>query len=144
MSTKPYYRSLSVWVAPAFLQPGTPNTAVAVVRGSLQEKYAQAQEWRIVSVTNHNDIPALLASGAAQAVVTPMATALSLMRDKALMHVRLEHEILSDPLLSGDVCISIDPKRPELVDQINAAINQIKRDGRFDKINSKFLPLKLQ
>nr|WP_299159334.1 transporter substrate-binding domain-containing protein [Accumulibacter sp.] len=46
--------------------------------------------------------------------------------------------------MSGDVGFSIDPRNPQLRDHINAAFDQIKRDGRFDRLNTEYLPFRLQ
>jgi len=46
--------------------------------------------------------------------------------------------------LSGDVAFSISPQRPDLQARIDAAIDAVKSDGRFDRINTKYLPFRLQ
>ena len=48
------------------------------------------------------------------------------------------------PQLSGDVAFSISPQRPDLQARIDAAIDAVKSDGRFDRINTKYLPFRLQ
>jgi ABC-type amino acid transport substrate-binding protein len=42
------------------------------------------------------------------------------------------------------VCLSVNPRSPELLAQLNEAIDRVKRDGRFDRINSRFIPFRLQ
>jgi ABC-type amino acid transport substrate-binding protein len=37
----------------------------------------------------------------------------------------------------------VSPRQRELLESLNAAIDQIKRDGRFDRINRKFVPFSL-
>ncbi len=32
----------------------------------------------------------------------------------------------------------------DLLDKLNDAIDEIKRDGRFDRINTRFIPFRLQ
>ena len=142
--SKPYYRSLTIWLARPEYKPGAAKATVAVVRGSAQARHAEAEGWTTVFVDNHKEIPAALVSGRANATVVPMATAIPLMQNPALAPLELESTILSAPQITGDVCISISPKRPELRERIDAAIDQVKRDGRFDRINSTYLPFKLQ
>lgn len=142
--SKPYYRSLSVWLGRPASAPGQNGARVAVVRGSTQARYAEAQGWTLQTVASHGELPPLLAAGKADAVVVPMPTAVRLMSEASLQPLGLQPTILSDPSLTGDVCISIDPKRAELKARIDAAIDTIKRDGRYDRINTQFLPFRMQ
>lgn len=142
--SKPYYRSLSVWLGRPQFVPGKAGSRVAVVRGSAQARHAEAQGWSLRPVASHAELPPLLAGGGADAVVVPMPTAVRLMAEPSLQALGLRPTILADPLLGGDVCISIDPKRPELKAHIDAAIDTIKRDGRYDRINTQFLPFRMQ
>lgn len=142
--SKPYYRSLSVWLSRPTLAPGSAGATVAVVRGSAQARYAEAQGWPTLPVANHAELPALLAGGTAQAALVPMLTAIGLMTERSLQDLSLRPLPVSDPLLGGDVGISIDPRQPALKERIDAAIDAIKRDGRYDRINTQFLPFRLQ
>lgn len=142
--SKPYYHSMSIWLAKPATAPGKSGASVAVVRGSAQARYAEAQGWKVIAVTTHTELPALLASGTADAAVVPMPTALGMMQEKSLQALGLKPTVLADPLLAGDVSISVDPRRPKLKEQIDAAIDQVKRDGRYDRINTQFLPFRLQ
>ncbi|MBI2307107.1 MAG: amino acid ABC transporter substrate-binding protein [Rhodocyclales bacterium] len=142
--SKPYYRSLSIWLGRSSSTPGKAGSRVAVVRGSAQARHAEAQEWTLLPVASHAELPPLLAAGKVDAVVVPMSTAVGLMAERSLQPLDLRPTILSDPLLTGDVCISIDPRQPGLKERIDAAIDTVKRDGRYDRINTQFLPFRLQ
>lgn len=144
LMSKPYYRSISLWLAPAELSPGSVGAKVAVVRGSAQASHAEQSGWRVHDVASHVDLAAALAAGEANAAVVPMPTAIGLMENPALQALALRPTNLDAPLLSGDVAISIDPRQPALKRRIDAAIDQIKRDGRYDRINTQFLPFRLQ
>lgn len=144
LMSKPYYRSISLWLAPANLRPGSAEATVAVVRGSAQAGHADQRGWRVLGVASHADLSAALLSGDANAALVPMPTALGLMENPALQALALHPTNLDEPLLSGDVAISIDPRQPALKGRIDAAIDQIKRDGRYDRINTQFLPFRLQ
>lgn len=142
--SKPYYRSLSAWVARPGFKPGAAPFAVAVVHGSAQARYAEAQGWSRVEVRAHTELASAVASGQADSVLLPMLTALAFVKDREVARLGLTYTLLSEPQLAGDVGIAIAPRRPELRERVDAAIDQLKRDGSFDRINSQFLPFKLQ
>lgn len=64
-------------------------------------------------------------------------------KETLIQPLNLRSTILSGPLVTGSLHMVISPKQPELVERINAAIDQIKRDGRFDRINTMFVPFSL-
>lgn len=142
--SKPYYRSMSIWLSPLRVPPGNAGAVVAVVKGSAQARHVETQGWKMLPVTSHTELPALLVAGKADAAVVPMPTAIALLSEESLKTLGFKPTVLSDPLLAGDVCISINPKRPELKERIDAAIDTLKRDGRYDRINTQFLPFRLQ
>jgi len=142
--SKPYYRSNSIWFSQPGVTPGATSARVAAVAGSAQYRYARAQGWNVVAVDHHSELPALLSAGKVNAVLLPMATSLSLRANPLIQSLGLETTVLQAPELSGDVGFSIDPRNPQLRDHINAAFDQIKRDGRFDRLNTEYLPFRLQ
>ena len=142
--SKPYYRSQSIWLAQATNRPGTPGIMVGAVRGSAQARHVEAEGWKSLFVEHHRELPALLAAGTVDAVLVPMSTALQLLQDKALQGRNIGPGVLPAPQLSGDVAFSISPQRPDLQARIDAAIDAVKSDGRFDRINTKYLPFRLQ
>lgn len=141
--SKPYYRSLSAWIGPRDLRPDAPQARVAVVRGGVQAAHARAQGWKTVEVGHHAEIPEVVAAGKANAALLPMMTMLSVLRDPALASVGWDYRLLSDPGLAGDVGFAVAPGRPDLRERLNQAIDRVRADGRFDRINSAFLPLRL-
>ena len=141
---QPYYRSSSVWFAKAGVEPGAASVRVAAVAGSAQFRYAQARGWKVAAAQDHFELTALLAEGKADAALIPMATALTLRQQRSLQSLNLMTTLMPYPGLSGDVCFGIDPQNPELRDEINKAFDRIKRDGRFDRLNSEHLPFRLQ
>ncbi len=150
--SKPYYRSNSIWFAKPGIEPGVstlgaslPSTVrVATVAGSAQFRYAQAHGWKVTTVRHHSEFPALLTTNKVDAVLLPMATALPLRQDKSIQSLGLVTTVIQQPELSGDVCFSVDPKNPDLRDRIDQAIDRIKRNGRFDRLNTQYLPFRLQ
>jgi len=55
----------------------------------------------------------------------------------------LSMHIMEDPSLGGDASFPVSPRRPELKTQLDSAIEQIKRNGRYDRINTEFLPFRV-
>lgn len=138
--SKTYFHSRSVWLAKPGVALGHSQKPVAVIKGSAQARHAEAMGWKSIAVVTQNEIPALLATGKADATLMPMLGALALLRDKNLQPLLLESTILTDPTMSGPLHMLISPKEAALAERLNAAIDQIKRDGRFDRLNSQFMP----
>ena len=126
------------------LTPGDPDVTIAAVRGSVQARYAEQQGWKTHLVQSHLDLPGLLASGEANAMLVPTTTSVLLLQNETVAKLGLKFVIISDPSVAGDVAIAISPRRADLRPRIDAAIDRIKADGRFDRINSKYLPFRLQ
>lgn len=63
--------------------------------------------------------------------------------DQLVRPLGLNSTVLSGPLITGALHMVISPKQAELVERIDAALDQTKRDGRFDRINTKFVPFSL-
>lgn len=140
--TKPYFRSISVWFAQPGVKPG--ETRVAVVKGSIQARYAQARGWPMQPFDNHEAIFGALAAGRAQATLLPMTNAVALQQDSRVLARGLASTVVQDPELVGDAALGVNPRDRALLDKLNDAIDEIKRDGRFDRINTRFIPFRLQ
>lgn len=141
--SKDYFQSMSVWMAKPTVTVGNSRSSVAVIKGSAQASHAQAMGWKTTEVATNREITLLLASGVADATVLPMLGALSLAQENLLLPLELKSTVINGPLITGSLRMVINPKQAELVERINAAIDQIKRDGRFDRINTKFVPFSL-
>lgn len=142
--TKAYYHSNSAWVARPGIEPGAAGVRVATVAGSAQFRYARRQGWKVVAVGQHAEFSGVLARNEADAVLAPMTTALNLRQDRSLQHLGLATSFIKQPELSGDVYMIVDPKNPALREALDRAIDRVKRDGRFDRLNTEYLPFRLQ
>lgn len=140
---KPYYRSMSLWLARPGIVPGQAGVRVAAVGGSVQEAYGRKQGWEMNAVATHGELAEPLISGQAQAVLVPMISALNLQKVLAFRKLGLATTVIRDAELSGDAAFGISPFRPELLKEINAALDRIKRNGTYDRINSRFLPFRV-
>lgn len=140
---KPYFRSRSLWFAKPSVVQGSPGVRVAVVGGSAQERYAKAQGWQVVTVHSNGELGDPLANGQAQAAIIPMATALGLMQQSKFRSLGLASTVMEAAELSGDACFGISPRHPELKEQVDAALERLKRNGTYDRINTQFLPFRI-
>jgi len=140
---QPYFRSRTLMFARPGVQPGAPGVRVAVVRGSAQERYAQAQSWELVGVGTNGELGEPVVAGIAQVVLIPMATALALQRQPRFQQLGMQATVMDVPSLTGDASFGISPKRPELKAKVDAALERIKRNGVYDRINSQFLPFRV-
>ena len=143
--TKPLYRSLSVWLsAQPFPGQSMPPMTVAVVQGSAQHIYAQTRGWPLKVLATHTEVFDAVSSGQARAALLPMNTGMNVVRDRRFGATGWSYLLVSEPGLSGDVAISVSPGQPQLVGRLNEALDKLRRSGRFDRINTEFLPFRLQ
>jgi ABC-type amino acid transport substrate-binding protein len=142
--SKEYFRSFSVWLARPSVAMGDSRNTVAVIRGSAQAAYVQSKGWKHVPVSNQMEMTSLLAALGADAAVLPMLSGLSMIQEKSLRSLKLQSTVISDPPMNGTLHMVVNPKQPELAERVNAAIDQVKRDGRFNRINLQFVPFSLQ
>jgi len=140
----PYYRSITLWYAKEGVQPGQPGQRVAVVRGSAQEAYARKQGWETVGVLTHPDIVAPLAAGIAHGALLPMNSGIGLQRTPEFQRLGLTPAVVKAPDLLTNVSFAINPRHAELKAALDAAIERIKRNGVYDRINTQFLPFRVQ
>lgn len=141
--TVPYFRSLSLWFANPGIMPGARGLRVAVVKGSAQESYARKQDWDTVAVPSNKELGQPLIAGVAQAAIIPMATGLVLLDDKSFRNMGLASTVLKVPELVGNASFGINPRLPELKAAVDIALEHIKRNGTYERINSQFLPFRV-
>jgi ABC-type amino acid transport substrate-binding protein len=140
---KPYFRSLTLWFSREGAPPGAAGVRVAVLSGSAQERFARARNWDTVAVRTNGELIEPLRAGIAQAALIPMGTGIGLMQNEQFRQLGLVKMVMKEPELSGDVAFGISPRRPELKEPLDAALDRIKRNGTYDRINSQFLPLRV-
>lgn len=140
---KPYFRSMTLWFARDGVLPGQRGVRVAVLSGSAQERFARARSWDTVAVRTNGELVEPLRAGVAQAALIPMGTGIGLMQNEQFRALGLVKKVMQEPELAGDVAFGISPRRPELKEPLDAALDRIKRNGTYDRINSQFLPLRV-
>lgn len=142
LMTHPYYRSISVWFARPGAKPG--EGRVAVVKGSIQARHAQARGWHWLPFDSYQAVAGALAAGQAEATLLPMANAVALQQDPRTQALGLRSSVVQAPDLTGDTALGVNPRDQALLEQLNEALDRLKRDGRFDRINTRFIPFRLQ
>lgn len=141
--SKPYFRSISIWFAKQEVKPGQPGIRVAVVHSSAQERFARARGWETVTVRTNGELVEPLSAGIAQAAIIPMSTGYGLMKRPEFQKLGLISTVMSEPELGGDASFGIAKRLPELKERLDAALERIKRNGTYDRINSQFLPFRV-
>lgn len=140
---QPYFRSVTLWLAQPGLKPGQPDVRVAVVAGSAQERFAQTHGWPTVAVRTNTQLGEPLVQGTAQAILAPMMTSLNLLKDPALQTLKLASTVMREPELGGPASFGISPRRPDLKPRVDEALEHIKRNGVYDRINTRHLPFRV-
>lgn len=139
----PYLRSITLWFAKPGVEPGAPGLRVAVVKGSAQESYARKQSWKTVAVQASGELGAPLIAGVAQAAIVPMNTSLHLQKNADFQRLGLASTVMKVPELLGNASFGINPQRPELKVAVDEALERIKRNGVYERINTQFLPFRV-
>ena len=83
-------------------------------------------------------------AGSPMGAIIPMATSLNLMNDKSFRSLGLSSTVMKVPELIGNASFGISPRHPELKESVDNALDRIKRNGVYERINSQFLPFRIQ
>lgn len=140
---RPYYTSFSVWFAAKGLKPEEHGVRVAVVGGSAQANFAIAQHWTVVSVANHTELAGAIRRREADGMLAPMMTVLGLRSDPAIQALNLVVQPMNEPALTGATSFGINPHRPWIKAKVDGALERLERNGTFDRINSQYVPFRV-
>lgn len=141
---RPYFRSITLWFARPGVQPGDPGVRVAAVKGSAQEAYSRQQGWNTVAVPTNGELGAPLIAGVTQAALIPMNTSFGLLKDPEFARLGLSSTVMKATELVGSASFGISPRRPELKEAVDSALERIERNGIYERINSRFLPFRVR
>lgn len=114
-----------------------PGVTVMVNPGGQNEVFARKNLTRVKEIKvhpNNEEIPALIAEGAADVMITEILEAPYYTRQDE----RLAAPLLSHPFTEGEVGILLPPDRHELLDCINAFIEKIKADGSLRTLHEQY------
>ncbi len=142
--SKPVYRSITLWFAQPGVRPGQAGVRVSTFKGSAQETYARAKHWDTIAAQNYSQMHEQLAAGVAQAAIVPLMTSISLRENPQFAALGLESTVVQIPGLDVHARFAINPRRTELQQKLDRALDKIKLDGTYDHINSQFLPFRVE
>lgn len=142
--SRPIYRSLTLMFARRGVQAGQSGVRWSVQRGSAQERYIRQKGWDYIGAKTNAEMIEQLRAGVAQGCLVPLVTSVYLQQTSAFLQLGLEASLLRHPDLEGDVVFGISPKRPELKAPLDRAIERVKLNGTYDRINSKYLPFRVE
>lgn len=141
--SSPFYRSVTLWYARPGVDPDQPGVRVSTFRGSAQERYAKARGWNTVSAKTDLQMIEQLSAGVTQGMLAPLMTSLNLQKNPQFLRLGLMPTAMKVSELEGDACFGINPQRPEIKSSLDAALETLRRNGTYDRINSQFLPFRV-
>jgi ABC-type amino acid transport substrate-binding protein len=141
---RPYFRSVTLWFARSGVKPGDRGIRVAAVKGSAQEAYSRRQGWNTVAVPTNGELGAPLIAGVAQAALVPMNTSFALLKDPEFVRLGLDSTVMKASELVGAASFGINPRRRDLKEAVDRALEILERNGTYERINSRFLPFRVR
>lgn len=141
--TRPIYRSLTLLFARQGVVPGRPGSRLSTFRGSAQERYIKAQGWDYVGAASVDEMIAQLKAGVTHGCMVPLMTSLHLQRMPKFLQLDLQMSVVRTEELENNAAFGLAPQHAELKPAIDKAIERIKQNGVYDRINSQFLPFRV-
>lgn len=113
-----------------------PEVRVMVNPGGLNEKFANANltHATIVVHPKNEEIPTLVAEGAADVMITEITEAPYYVQ----ADTRLAAPLLNEPFTHGEIGVLMRKGQDDLLQMVNATIQQMKADGRLRKLHDKY------
>jgi len=142
----PYIHGKTVWLSRTSMAQSR-GSRVATVEGSTQyawvAKKSESHAWSVVSVKVNADLVAALEAGRADAIVSPFPSAMNILKSKGFEKFGFRLDQIEDPEVSTPQSMAVNPKKPDLLDQLNTVLENIKANGKMDEINSKYFPFRI-
>ena len=142
--TDPYRRGHNFFISKK-LPAKSEGMRVAVVSGSTAEAWAKKKldemQWTLVPVKLNVNLGDTLTEGRADAAIAPFMSAVDILERRKLTQADYGSSPIDE--LSLPVAIAVNPKKPELRDQLNAALTEIKANGQLDEINSRYFKFRI-
>ncbi len=113
-----------------------PDVRVMVNPGGLNEKFAQ-ENLPHATITVHQkneEIPALIAEGAADVMITEITEAPYYVQ----ADTRLAAPLLSTPFTHGEIGVLMQKDQEDLLQVVNTAIRKMKADGTLRRLHEKY------
>ena len=113
-----------------------PEVTVMVNPGGLNEKFANENltQAKIVVHTKNEEIPALIAEGEADVMITEITEAPYYVQ----IDTRLAAPLLNAPFTHGEIGVLMQKGQEDLLRMVNNVIRQMKSDGSLRKLHEKY------
>ena len=113
-----------------------PEVTVMVNPGGLNEKFANNNltHANIVVYQKNEEIPTLVAEGAADVMITEITEAPYYVQTDP----RLAAPLLNDPFTHGEIGVLMQKGQEDLLQMVNNVIRQMKSDGSLRKLHEKY------
>ena len=113
-----------------------PEVRVMVNPGGLNEKFANENltHATIIVHQKNEEIPALIAEGEADVMITEIAEAPYYVQTDS----RLAAPLLDKPFTHSEIGVLMRKGQDDLLQQVNATIHQLKRDGTLRRLHEKY------
>ena len=98
---------------------------------------------RVVDALAGGELGAPLFAGVAQAPIAPINTGLHLQHNREFQRPGLAATVMTVAELVGTASFGIKPRRPELKVAVDDALERIKRNGDYERIDTQFLPFRV-
>ena len=142
--SRPVYRSVAVWIAKPGVEPGRRACAFPCSRVRYTSAMRVPGNREVVAAENESQMIEQLSAGVARAAVSPLMTSIGLQRNPLFIRLGLKGKLMQVPELEGNACFAINPRRADLKESLDKALEKIKRNGIYDRINTEFLPFKVE
>jgi cyclohexadienyl dehydratase len=114
----------------------SPEVTVMVNPGGLNEKFAKEHltHARVVVHPKNEEIPALIAEGAADVMITEITEAPYYVQTDS----RLAAPLLNAPFTHGEIGVLMQKGQEDLLRVVNSTIRQMKLDGTLRRLHEKY------
>ena len=113
-----------------------PDVRVMVNPGGLNEKFANANltHATIIVHQKNEEIPTLIAEGAADVMITEITEAPYYVQTDT----RLAAPLLSEPFTHGEIGVLMQQGQQDLLQMVNNAVSSMKHDGTLRRLHEKY------
>ena len=113
-----------------------PEVRVMVNPGGLNEKFANENLTRatIIVHPNNEEIPALIAEGEADVMITEITEAPYYVQADS----RLAAPLIDEPFTHGEIGVLMQKGQEDLLEMVNLRLRQMKADGTLSRLHEKY------
>ena len=149
----PYWRSTSSFVAPLSLslddmELTLKNQSICAIKETRQQAYLQqvhkVTNERLVTPSSTKELEEKIANSACRIALVPTLQILAFLQSDYGSRFGFYGTPIDDNGLGGNVHIIVRPDRPQLLQQINEALEQIIADGTHERMTQRYFPFSIR